>query len=256
MFKAAVSKPVAFKPAVLIPVYNHENAIELTLKETLQHNCPVLLVDDGSDPVCRDLLIVLTEKHSDMVQLLRLERNSGKGAAVRAGFRKLHSDGFSHAVQIDSDGQHDLADLPAFLETAQKNPGALVAGYPIYDESVPKSRYLARYLTHVWVWINTISFTVRDSMCGYRVYPLNAIVNMLQINPCGDRMSFDTEVIVRWVWNSGGVINLPTAVSYPLDGVSHFDLWRDNLHISLMHTRLFFGMLWRLPKLVWKKIDG
>ncbi|MBV1959518.1 MAG: glycosyltransferase family 2 protein [Pseudomonadales bacterium] len=245
-----------FRPVVLIPVYNHENAIERTLIETLQHGCSVLLVDDGSDPVCRDLLETLSEKNSDFVQLLRLEHNSGKGAAVRAGFEKLLAEGCSHAVQIDSDGQHDLSDLPAFLDLAEKNPAALISGYPQYDESVPKSRYLGRYLTHIWVWINTLSFKIRDSMCGYRVYPLSKVVGMLHLNPCGDRMSFDTEVIVRWVWDGGEVINLPTAVRYPHDGVSHFDLWRDNLSISFMHARLFFGMLWRLPRLLGQKIDG
>lgn len=245
-----------FKPAVLIPVYNHEKAIEPTLKGVLQHGYPVLLVDDGSEPICRDLLKQLSQTYSNSVDLLRLEHNSGKGAALRAGFEKLLVDGYSHAMQIDSDGQHDLSDIPKFLDHAKNTPHALISGCPIYDESVPSSRFFGRYLTHVWVWINTLSFTIRDSMCGYRVYPLSMTVGMLRRNPCGDRMSFETELIVRWVWQGGEVTNLSTKVSYPLDGVSHFNLWRDNLNISLMHTRLFFGMLWRLPKLIWRKFDG
>jgi len=52
------------------------------------------------------------------------------------------------------------------------------------------------------------------------------------------------------------VISLSTRVTYPSDGVSHFDVWRDNVRISRMHTRLFFGMLWRAPRLLWRRITG
>jgi hypothetical protein len=64
------------------------------------------------------------------------------------------------------------------------------------------------------------------------------------------RMDFDIDIIVRLYWEGVRVINLPTQVSYPLDGVSHFRMWRDNLMISKIHARLFFGMLARLPGLV------
>lgn len=253
---SVLNKQIEFRPAILIPVYNHEAAIEVTLKEVLEHGCPVLLVDDGSDEKCRDVLIELSNKYSDRVTLLRLDHNSGKGAAVRAGLKNLLAEGHSHAVQIDADGQHDLTDLPAFFAASKKHPESLVTGYPKYDKSIPKLRYYSRYLTHVWVWINTLSFEIRDTMCGFRVYPLVAVVKMLGQESCGDRMSFDTEILVRWFWRDGEIINLPTAVGYPIDGVSHFDVWQDNLQITLMHTRLFFGMLRRSPNLIWRKLNG
>ena len=121
---------------------------------------------------------------------------------------------------------------------------------------MPLVRYYFRYLTHVWVWINTLSFELRDTMCGFRVYPLAPITEMLSSEPCGERMDFDIEVMVRWVWRNWQVQNLPTRVHYPLDGISHFQGWRDNLLISWMHTRLFFGMLTRLPLILWRRIHG
>ena len=245
-----------FRPAVLVPVYNHELAIGPTLDQVLVHDYPVLMVDDGSRNVCRDALIRLRDRYPQRVSLIRLEHNGGKGAAVKAGFKVLLEQGFSHAVQIDADGQHDISDLPLFLETAARNPDHLVTGYPVFDEDVPRARYYGRYLTHVWVWINTLSFTIRDSMCGFRVYPLVTVVELLDQEKCGNRMDFDTEVIVRWFWRDGLVINLPTRVRYPMDGISHFDVWRDNLLISLMHTRLFFGMLYRLPRILSRKARG
>ncbi|MBQ0784139.1 MAG: glycosyltransferase family 2 protein, partial [Amphritea sp.] len=161
-----------FKPVVVIPVYNHEAAIGVTLVDVLSYGYPVLLVDDGSSSECRDLLVQLSEQYADWVNLIRLEQNAGKGAAVKAGLRYLLEDGYSHAVQVDADGQHDLQDLPLFMATAKDTPEALVIGYPRYDESVPAHRYYARYLTHVWVWINTLSLAIKDPMCGFRVYPL------------------------------------------------------------------------------------
>lgn len=242
-----------FRPAVLIPVYDHEHAIGITLAEVLKQDIDVLLVDDGSADKCRDVLIELSAQNPERVMLLRLENNGGKGAAVKAGFKELLARNYTHAIQIDADGQHDAADLPEFIAAAMEGYVTLVIGYPKYDESVPKHRYYARYLTHVWVWINTLSFAVRDTMCGFRVYPLKSIIKLLEQEPCGDRMEFDTEIIVRWIWSGRRVRNVPTKVSYPLDGVSHFDLWRDNVLISAMHARLFFGMLWRLPSLLNKR---
>ena len=244
-----------YRVAILIPVYNHAGSIGPTLEAVLKFQCPVLLVDDGSDQACREVLIQLSEQFSSQVKLLRLPENGGKGAAIKAGLKDLLIDGYSHAIQIDSDGQHDLADLPEFLRISKDNPKALVIGYPIYDATVPKMRYYGRYLTHAWVWINTLSFEIRDTMCGFRVYPVLQAVALVEEGNCGDRMEFDTEIVVRWFWRGGSIKNLPTRVLYPIDGVSHFRLWRDNSLISLMHARLFFGMLLRLPKLLWRKVS-
>ena len=148
------------------------------------------------------------------------------------------------------------AALRMYLETAFSNPDSLVAGYPVFDVDIPRIRFYGRYLTHFWVCINTLSFAIRDTMCGFRVYPLVAVVAMLKQEKCGNRMDFDPEVIVRWYWRGGKVINLPTRVRYPTDGISHFDKWKDNLLISLMHARLFLGMLYRLPGMLWRRARG
>ncbi len=237
----------AFSPAILIPVYDHEKVIQHTLEGVLKYELPVLLVDDGSATPCRDVLARLEDKHSGKVTLIRLEKNGGKGAAVKAGFRVLHAMRFSHALQVDADGQHNLSDIPLFIKEGKAAPNVIVSGCPEYDESIPKGRYYSRYLTHVWVWINTLSLEIKDSMCGFRLYPLDETLNLINREGCGDRMDFDIEIIVRWLWYGGKVNSVYTKVHYPLDGVSHFDAVRDNLLISWMHTRLFFGMLVRLP---------
>jgi glycosyltransferase involved in cell wall biosynthesis len=242
----------SFRPLVVIPVYNHEHAIGAVVEAVRGHGQRCLLVDDGSSPACAQVLRTLSER--DGVHLLRLEQNRGKGGAMLAGFREASRHGATHVLQIDADGQHDTRDIPRFLAAAAAEPHAVINGLPVYDADVPKGRLYGRYLTHVWVWINTLSLSIRDSMCGFRVYPLAPVLDVADSEPLGLRMDFDPEILVRLVWRGVDIRNLATPVSYPSDGVSHFDVWRDNLRISRMHARLFFGMLRRLPRLLARKL--
>jgi glycosyltransferase involved in cell wall biosynthesis len=241
-----------FKPCVVIPVYNHEHAIGIVVREVLAHGIPCLLVDDGSSAECARVLDQLAADLPQLV-LVRHAENQGKGGAVLTGFRTAATLGYTQLLQIDADGQHRTADIPKFVAEAKASRAALIVGYPVYDESVPKLRLYARYLTHVWVWINTLSFDIRDSMCGFRVYPVAPVVALDARQKLGLRMNFDTDVLVRLYWDGLQVINVPTRVGYPSDGVSHFKAWLDNVLITRMHTVLFFGMLLRLPTLLARK---
>ncbi len=236
--------------AVLIPVYNHGGALDYVLDQLAPYNLPCLLVDDGSDESCRRVIESAT-KARNWVTSIRLSNNQGKGAAVTAGLMKLElQDDVTHVMQIDADGQHNLDDIPTFLKAVEKNPDALILGQAKYDETVPKARLYGRYITHAWVWIETLSFSVKDTMCGFRVYPLRVTNDVIRSSTLGARMAFDTEIVVRLFWRDVHVINVPTLVHYPYDGVSHFSALTDNLHISAMHSRLFFRMLLSLPRLL------
>ncbi len=232
-------------PCLLIPCYNHAGPLAAVLARLAEFKLPCLLVDDGSEPVAAAALDALAAQHP-WVSLLRHPHNQGKGGAVMTGLRRAHELGFSHALQVDADGQHDLTDLPALLAEARQHPAALVSGRPLYDDSVPKGRLYGRYITHVWVWIETLSFAIKDSMCGFRVYPLASTCALLERVALGRRMDFDTEVMVRLHWAGVPMRFVPTRVIYPVDGRSHFRLFRDNLDISWMHTRLVCRLLWDL----------
>jgi glycosyltransferase involved in cell wall biosynthesis len=238
------------RPCVVIPVYNHEHAIGNVLAQVLAHGLPVILVDDGCSPACAAVLDRLAAGHPDRVVLERHAVNQGKGGAVLTGFARAARDGYSHVLQVDADGQHNVADVPRFLEAARAAPQAVIAGCPVYDESVPALRLYARYLTHVWVWINTLSLAIRDSMCGFRVYPIAPVLALARRRRLGLRMNFDIEILVRLYWDGVAIVNLPTRVGYPEDGVSHFKAWTDNVLISRLHMTLFFGMLPRIPSLL------
>jgi glycosyltransferase involved in cell wall biosynthesis len=239
-----------FRPCVLIPVYNHEHAIAAVVDGVLAQGVMCILIDDGSSFECAQVLRTIAAQFPEQVQLHRLDVNQGKGAAVLAGFRYAEAAGFTHALQVDADGQHCVADIQKFLHDAQAFPDHLIVGYPIYDESVPAVRLYARYLTHIWVWINTLSFAIKDSMCGFRVYPIAPVIALINRQKIGLRMNFDTDLLVRLFWEGVPVRNMATRVAYPTDGVSHFRVWRDNLLITRMHATLFFGMLIRFPRLL------
>ncbi|MGZ9896962.1 glycosyltransferase family 2 protein [Shewanella gaetbuli] len=243
------------KTALIIPNYNHHLEIENTLNALAQFDLPCYLIDDGSQDDTRYVLQAMAKKFS-WVTLIQHPYNRGKGAAVMTGLRAAYQAGFSHALQVDADGQHNLADIPQMLNTAKANPQALVSGKPVYDESIPKGRLYGRYITHFWVWVETLSFDIQDSMCGFRVYPLKATEQLFLSQSLGERMDFDIEIMVKLHWQRTPIIHVPTKVIYPANGISHFQGLHDNVRISWMHTKLFFGMLKRLPQRFFKQNEA
>lgn len=210
---------LTFSPCVLIPCYNHGAMMSRVLARLQPFDLPCIVVDDGSDDATRDELARLAAENSNLT-LIRLPVNAGKGAAVLRGMQAAADAGFSHAVQVDADGQHDIEDIPRLLALAKEHPTALISGQPIYDGSIPRSRLYGRWVTHVWVWIETLSLQLKDSMCGFRVYPVAPTLQLAQRVTLGKRMDFDTEVMVRLYWQGNTSYFIPTRVTYPLDGLS------------------------------------
>lgn len=237
----------------VIPVYNHATEVAKLLERLHGFGYSAILVNDASSAVQTEILRHLAAGR-DWVHLVEHRENGGKGAAVKTGLQEALARGFTHALQIDADGQHDTNDIPKLVALAEQHPAAVIVGQPVFDDSIPRGRLIARYLTHVWVWIETLSFEIRDSMCGFRVYPLKSVVPLVESSRLGSRMDFDPEVLVRLHWAGAEIIPLPTRVIYPEGGRSHFRMVEDNLLITLMHTRLFFGMLLRAPALLGRKL--
>lgn len=243
-----------FAACAVIPVYDHERAIGAVVAGVLAHGIHVLLVDDGCSAACAAELRRLNEGNPQ-VSLVVHDNNRGKGAAVITGMRAARLRGFTHALQIDADGQHTLADVGRFVDDARAHPDSLICGYPLFDASIPAVRFYGRYLTHAMVWLETLSFDIRDSMCGFRLYPLREVEALLAHAGVGSRMDFDTEIIVRLHWRGVPMRWIGTRVSYPADGVSHFRMFFDNVRMTSLHLRLACGMLLRLPMLLWRKVS-
>ncbi|WP_019867173.1 glycosyltransferase family 2 protein [Methylovulum miyakonense] len=243
----------AMKPCIIIPVYNHEHAIAQVIANIKGYGIPCLLVNDGSSAACSAVLEACARQEAGWLTLINRAENGGKGAAVIDGFNAALELGYTHALQIDADGQHNTDDIPRFLDIGKLHPKAMILGQPVFDASVPKNRLYGRRVTNVWIAINTWSSAIADGMCGFRLYPLAAVDQLISTTQIGRGMDFDIDIVVRLYWQGVEAINMPTAVRYPLDGVSHFRLWQDNVKISKIHARLFFAMLPRIPQLILRR---
>ncbi len=242
-----------FVPCAVIPVYDHERTVGTVVSAARAARLPCFIVDDGSHAECARELERLAAD-TDGARLLRLAQNRGKGGAVMAGFEAAAAAGFTHALQIDADGQHSLGDIPRFIAEARSHPHALVCGQPVFDASMPAVRRYGRYLTHALVWLETLSLDIQDSLCGFRVYPLAAVEALLREERVGTRMDFDVEILVRLYWRRVPLRWLATRVVYPRDGISHFRMLRDNARMVALQLRLLSAMLPRLPNLIARKL--
>lgn len=243
------------KIAFIIPVYNHPHYLYKLTEYLIRFDYPIILVNDGSDQYTTDIMYNIKSENHQVI-LVEHNGNKGKGAAVMTAFNEAVKLDCSHVLQLDADGQHNWEDISKFLNTSEKYPNDVILGCPIYDESVPKLRHYGRYLTHIWVWINSLSFNIKDSMCGFRVYPLKAVMPVIQKSNLRKRMGFDSEILVRMKWNGIHFINIPTRVIYPEKGISHFQPISDNIEISKMHASLFFSMLSQIPRLIKNKLKS
>jgi glycosyltransferase involved in cell wall biosynthesis len=226
----------AFRCAVLVPTYNNPITVRKVVEAARKHVDNVIVVDDGSSSEGRRACEEIAA--AGLAHVHHRERNGGKGAAVKTGFAVARELGFTHALQVDADGQHDLQAIPEFLAVGRRDPAAVLLGCPRYDDSAPRHRVVARKITRFWVDLEVGKGVIEDTMIGFRLYPLD-IVQHVRI--AGDRMDFDVEIAVRLAWIGARIVNMPVGVRY-LDeaegGVSHFQVFWDNVRFTWMHSKL------------------
>ncbi|MGI6680319.1 MAG: glycosyltransferase family 2 protein [Bdellovibrionota bacterium] len=243
---------MSYKLIILIPFYNHAHEFSKMAKDIVALNFPVLVVNDESSKDETKKVKEICKSYD--FHYLELLKNSGKGSAFLEGVKYSINNGFTHVLQIDADGQHNFLDIPKFVAFSKENPSSLINGYPKYDKTVPKSRLYGRKITNFWVRIETLSKDIKDAMCGFRVYPLKEIEKILK-EIRFKRMGFDIEIIVKARINRVSIINLETKVVYPKDGVSHFNMLKDNIEITFLHTMLCFYAIYKLVyKLVYENL--
>ena len=225
-----------FRPCVIIPTYNNPDTVRQVVMGCRAHLEDILLVDDGSAAPGREAVAALGDE--GLARVTHREHNGGKGAAVKTAIRLAADAGYTHALQVDADSQHAIEDIPRFLEAARAQPEAVILGAPRFDDTVPTGRWIGRQISIFWVHIETGGRVIEDPLCGFRVYPVEATLRAL---PATDFMDFDPELAVRLVWDGVPIVNLATRIRYPSaeeGGVSNFQMVRDNIRISWMHTRL------------------
>ncbi len=237
---------------VIIPSYNSGPLLENTVHGVLARWQHVIVVLDGSTDRSEEPLIRLA-KESGSLQILRLPQNQGKGAATLAGLAHALAHGYTHAVVFDSDGQHDPSDIPTFIEASLQHPEAMILGEPVFGADAPWERVLGRRIGNWWTNLETLWGGIADSLFGFRLYPIQPSVDVLESIQGGRRFDFDTQLAVRLYWAGVPPLNLRTRVRYrttETGGVTHFNYWRDNLLLSGAHMQLTTEALQMLPRLL------
>ncbi|MDO5102364.1 MAG: glycosyltransferase family 2 protein [Lautropia sp.] len=233
------------KVAALIPHFNHEAKVHQVVSAMRGQGLDVLIVDDGSDAKAHEVLKRLAAQ-DDGVRVHFCPQNGGKGHAMKVGFRWADELGYSHVLQVDADAQHHLADATRMLMMSRQHPDTLICGKPVYGDDAPKARLYGRKLTNFWATVNAEGTRIHDAMCGFRLYPLAPVLQVIEHYRTGDRMEFDIAILVYLSWQKVPIIWIPTTVRYDQHGVSHFMPFKDNARISLLHTRLCFEHIGRL----------
>ncbi len=241
---------------VLIPSYNPGPGVVDTVLAARAQWTPVWVVVDGSTDGSAERLQRLA-KNDPGLRVIVLPENRGKGSAVLEGISQAANEGFTHALTMDSDGQHPVDLIPAFIAASLADPAAMVLGRPVFDADAPALRVNGRKVSNGWANLETLWMGIGDSLYGFRVYPIQPLIRIMRDNHWMRRFDFDPEAVVRLCWAGVWPRNMDAPVRYfrPEDGgVSHFRYLRDNVLLTWMHSRLFLGFLWRLPALLFRRL--
>ena len=240
---------------VLIPSYNPGPNVVATVRAARALWNPVWVVVDGSDDGSAPTLQAMALNDPGL-RVWLLPHNQGKGAAVLHGVTLAAQAGYSHALTMDSDGQHPVGLIPLFMKESAQRPDCMLLGRPVFDASAPLLRVRGRRVSNWWTNLETLGAGIADSLYGFRVYPVHELAAVMSGQPWMRRFDFDTEAVVRLAWRGVKPINIDAPVKYLTaaeGGVSHFQYGRDNLLLTWMHMRLMVEFVLRLPLLLWRK---
>ena len=242
---------------VLIPSYNPGQKVYQTVSDARRYWSPVWVVVDGSDDGTAGGLQQLAAADPQL-QVIVLPKNQGKGAAVLHGLDLAAQQGYTHVLTMDSDGQHPAELIPDFMAASMQQPACMILGVPVFEDSAPGLRVQGRKISNWWANLETLWAGIGDSLFGFRVYPVEPLRQVMRHQAWMRRFDFDPEAVVRLCWRGVKPVNLPAPVKYfrsDEGGVSHFNYLRDNILLTWMHTRLFFGFVLRLPALLMRRIS-
>ncbi|MBC7784480.1 MAG: glycosyltransferase, partial [Burkholderiales bacterium] len=241
MSEGLFDQPGACRFVVVAPTYNNAASLCAVLSQILALRLPLIVVNDGSTDGTANTL----QEMSGDCEVLTHAINRGKAAAMRSGFDHSQQRGFTHVITIDTDGQHDVADVPRLIEAARAHPNALILGArDMWAADYPRASRVGRMWSNRFVYLES-GVRLSDSQCGLRVYP----ISVLQLHARSTRYGFETEILTRCGWANIPVVETPIRCIYNLPGerVSHFRPWKDTAVGMCMHLRLLGRSFWPIP---------
>jgi glycosyltransferase involved in cell wall biosynthesis len=221
---------------VILPAYQEEKRIGAVVRSVLPLCPDVVVVDDGSADA------TAKEAGKAGATVLRHAVNQGKGVALNTGFAYAREHAFEFVITMDADGQHDPADIPAFVE-AYRTTGAPVLVGNRMDRTGPMP--FVRKLTNLytsWVISRRIGQRVPDTQCGYRLYRCSEIPPFSGEFP---RFAAESEVLLQLGERGLKIGAVPIRVIYA-DEKSKISPLKDTIRFFAMLRRI--GRRGRRPK--------
>jgi len=234
---------------VIIPTYNHANAIAGVIKAVSGFTHDIIVINDGSTDNTSEIL-----KGFNHITVVEYKKNHGKGYALRTGFKTAIEKGFEYAITIDSDGQHRAEEIPLFTSVITGNPGALVVGSRnLSAENMPGGNTFANNFSNFWFRLQT-GLNLPDTQSGYRLYPLKKTERIKTIS---GRYEYELELLVRAAWRDIPLIPVQVSVIYAegKERVTHFRPYADFIRISVLNTFLtIIAMVYARPARLIRKL--
>jgi glycosyltransferase involved in cell wall biosynthesis len=243
--KVPRSMTLGLRHVVLIPSYNTGPRLFETIASVRMLALPVIVVIDGSTDGTGETLGTMAAIDKSLFVHV-VAANQGKGAAVLHGLRLAETQGFSHALTMDADGQHSTAHIHEMIAHSLSHPWAMVLGLPVFDKTAPRIRIVGHKIANFCTGLVAGRGRIGDSLFGFRVYPILPLIETVARTSGMRRFDFDSEAAIRLCWLGVQPINIATPVRYfhrDAGGVSHFKYLRDNLLLAGMYARLFAGLV-------------
>lgn len=214
---------------IVIPAYNAAKTILAVANEALETGLKLLIVDDGSTDETVQLI-----RHLPL-SIILLKRNSGKGAALKAGFEWALSHGFNAVVTIDADGQHEVTAIRQLAGAACANGyDILIASrFSQFEQMTGLRSSWNRF--GVWCIRKRTGFHISDSQSGFRFY---SAALLRQVKLRSDGYDMEMEILLK-AWRAGFVIGSLPIAARVADGrsTSHYKPVRDTWNICMTFLR-------------------
>ena len=231
---------------IVIPTYNNAGTIAQVVTRALGQNLPVLVVNDGSTDGSASTLETLCQQYSGQLHLITIAKNSGKGYALKEGFRFARRSGYEYVITLDADGQHFPEDIPVLLGSCA--PHTLVVGSRnLTAEGMPRGNTFANRFANFWFKIQTLR-NIPDTQSGFRIYPIGEISGVRFMT---NRYEAELLLLVFSAWKGLKIASVLIRVDYPEDRVTHFHPVRDFMRIFALNTLLcILAIVYGYPRML------
>lgn len=203
------------KLSIIIPVFNEEKTVETLIKKVEKVNLKdfekeIIVVDDGSTDASASVISNIKPKFSNL-KFIQHKNNSGKGVAVRTGFKKATGD---YIVIQDADLEYDPKQIDMLLEPVRKGQAQIVYGtrlshLPDFNGEQRTLQFFLHYLGNKFLsLITSILYLqwITDMETCYKLFPKKAVENMLLKSRSFD---FEPEITAKFLKRGYKILEIP-----------------------------------------------